>query len=174
MERLVKKIKFPLLAAFALALALAFSVQGALAYFTTYATAKGGVRVSLGGTRTAVEEEFGDWKKTISIRNTGELPCYVRVKVLAGSQLTISASGSGWSQGSDGYWYYANPVQPGEVTADALVAAITVPDGMSTDFDVVVVQECTPVVCDEAGNPTGALAADWSRAAQYVEEADGE
>ncbi|MCM1283561.1 MAG: hypothetical protein NC180_00320 [Muribaculaceae bacterium] len=172
MKRLKKNIKFSVGAVLAAVLVSTFSAQSAMAYFTTYATAKGGVRVSLDSARTTVEEEFKDWKKTIRIRNSGLQPCYVRVKVLAGSQYTISASGTNWSQGSDGYWYYANPVPSGGVTEEALVASITVPAGLNMDFDVVVVEECTMAVYDEAGNPTGAANADWTRAAQYVEEAE--
>ena len=56
-----------------------------MAYFTTYATAKGGISADIGPT-TDVKEKSKDWKKTIEIENTGKADCFVRVKVIAASQ----------------------------------------------------------------------------------------
>ena len=166
-----KTHRFTLAVVLALGLLLGSSIHSAMAYFTTYASAKGGIKISLGDS-TTITEEFKDWKKTIKIKNTGQMDCYVRAKVLAGEQYTIAAAGSGWSQGKDGYWYYANPVAPGSET-EALVASIQVPKNLSASFDVVVVQECTPVIYDQDGNPVSAEAADWSRVLQQAgEEAD--
>lgn len=157
-----KTHRFTLAVVLALGLLLGSSIHSATAYFTTYASAKGGMKISLGDS-TTITEEFKDWKKTIRIQNTGQTDCFVRVKVLAGAQYTIAASGSGWSQEKDGYWYYADPVAPGSQT-DALTASIQVPKNLVTSFDVVVVQECTPVIYDKNGSPVLAKAADWSRA----------
>ena len=66
------------------------SVKPTLAYFTTYATAKGGISVDIGPT-TDVKEKFKDWKKTIEIENTGKADCFVRVKVIAASQFDMQA-----------------------------------------------------------------------------------
>ncbi len=169
-KKSVKTHRFTAAAVLALGLVLGSQVQGAMAYFTTYASAKGGMKISLGDS-TTITEEFKDWKKIIRIENTGHVDCYVRAKVLAGEQYTIKASGSAWSQGKDGYWYYANPLAPGAKT-EPLTASIQVPKNLNISFDVAVVQECTPVIYDSDGNPAGAEAADWSRAAQYVEEED--
>ena len=49
------------LAAAALALTAGLSVNSAMAYFTTYATAAGGVTISLGSTTTVPEETVSDW-----------------------------------------------------------------------------------------------------------------
>ena len=100
------------------------SVKPTLAYFTTYATAKGGISVDIGPT-TDVKEKFKDWKKTIEIENTGKADCFVRVKVIAASQFDIQASGSNWSLSDDGYWYYSQVVPVGGKT-EPIVAAITV------------------------------------------------
>ena len=48
------------------------SVKPTLAYFTTFASAKGGVSIDIGPT-TRVKEKFKDWKKTIQIENTGKV-----------------------------------------------------------------------------------------------------
>lgn len=159
-----KKHRYMLAVVLVVGLLLGSSINSAMAYFTTYTSAKGGIKIALGDS-TTITEEFKDWKKTIKIENTGQMDCYVRAKVLAGEQYTIKAEGSNWSQGRDGYWYYANPVAPGEQT-EALTASIQVPKNLATSFDVVVVQECTPVIYDQNGEALSAEEADWSRAVQ--------
>lgn len=144
------------------------SVKPTLAYFTTYATAKGGISVDIGPT-TDVKEKFKDWKKTIEIENTGKADCFVRVKVIAASQFDIQASGSNWSLSDDGYWYYSQVVPVGGKT-EPIVAAITVSEKVKTSFNVVVVQECAPVTYDENGNPCVAPDAKWDATAQYDKE----
>lgn len=146
------------LTAAAAVLAGGISLQGAMAYFTTYASAGGGAVLELGH-ETEIEENFENWTKDIVITNTGDVDCYVRVKVLAGSQFTLDISGGGWSSGNDGYWYYADPVAPDAQTA-SLLAKITIPEDFAEDFNVAVVQECTPVLYDENDDPY----ADWNLA----------
>lgn len=150
---------------------MVFSVNQTLAYFTTYAVARGGVPIELGPT-TTVKEKFKDWKKTIEIENTGDVPCFIRTKIIAGSLFEITASGSNWTLGSDGYWYYSEVVPVGGTT-ESIEAYIKVPEDVEYSFNVVVVQECVPVSYDEDGNPCVAEGADWQQAAEYVvEEAD--
>ena len=146
------------LTAAAVVLAGGISLQGAMAYFTTYASAGGGVVLDLGHS-TEIEENFENWTKDIKITNTGDVDCYVRVKVLAGSQFQLDINGIGWNSKDDGYWYYSNPVAPDGVT-ESLFAKITIPEDFMEDFNVAVVQECTPVLYDADGNPY----ADWSLA----------
>lgn len=146
------------LTAAAAVLAGGISLQGAMAYFTAYASAGGGSVLELGHT-TEIEENFENWTKDIRITNTGDVDCYVRVKVLAGSQFTLKIGGKGWSSGNDGYWYYSDPVAPDKET-ESLLAQIKLPEDFKEDFNVAVVQECTPVLYDEDGNPY----ADWNLA----------
>ena len=108
------------------------------------------------GHTTEIEEDFSDWTKNIRVTNTGDVDCYVRVKVLAGSQFTLDISGDGWSAGEGGYWYYADPIAPDAQTG-SLLAQITIPEEFMEDFNVAVAQECTPVQYDENGSPY----ADW-------------
>ena len=100
------------------------------AYFTTYASAKGGYELQA-GTETEIEEEIEELTKHIRIVNTGEGDCFVRVKVLAGNLTPVSCldSSGKWSLGGDGYWYYQDVLLPGETTGD-LAATIEVPEGM--------------------------------------------
>lgn len=153
----------------ALIMIAAASVPGTLAYFTAYATAKGGVPITLGA-KTKVKEEFKNWEKSIQIENTGETDCYVRVKIIAASQFQITATGNHWTDGGDGYWYYSEVLPTGLVTEDELKASITVAKEVKTSFNVVIVQECIPVSYDENGEPTGVLQADWNQAKQVVQE----
>jgi hypothetical protein len=163
--------KITLLAAAALVLVLGVSVGTAMAYFTTYATAKGGVPVTLGA-KTTIHEEYDDWTKTVSIENTGEVPVFVRAKLIAGSQITVTVEGTGWSQGKDGYWYYKEALPVGGKTQN-LVASIEKDADMTSSFNVVVVQECTPVMYDANGNAVTAENADWNMKAEYTgKEAD--
>ncbi len=132
------------------------------AYFTTYASAKGGYELQA-GTETEIEEEIEELTKHIRIVNTGEGDCLVRVKVLAGSLTPVSCldSSGKWSLGGDGYWYYQDTLPPGETTGE-LAATIEVPEGMGgmmDSFDVVVIQECTAALYREDGTPYG----DWER-----------
>jgi hypothetical protein len=132
-----------------------------MAYFTTYATADGGVQISLGTTTTEPVEEVREKAKYIQVKNTGDYECYVRVKAFAGAEyqdgLKYSDESSGkWNPSSDGYWYYSEILPAGETT-DTLKVGITFPEEQES-FNVVVVQECTPVVYDADGNPY----ADWN------------
>ena len=131
------------------------SVKPPLAYFTTYATAKGGISVDICPT-TDVKEKF----KTKKI---------VKKKKKTTSQFDIQASGSNWSLSDDGYWYYSQVVPVGGKT-EPIVAAITVSEKVKTSFNVVVVQECAPVTYDENGNPCVAPDAKWDATAQYDKE----
>lgn len=156
----------------AVVLLAGISVKQTLAYFTTYATARGGVPITVGPT-TTVREKFKNWQKTIQIENTGDVDCFVRAKVIAGSQFEITAEGSDWTTGDDGYYYYSKVVPVGEMT-EPIIASITVGEKVQVSFNVVVVQECTPVTYDEDGNPVAAPDADWSMAAQYEKEEEVE
>ena len=143
------------------------------AYFTTYASAKGGYELQA-GTETEIEEEITELTKHIRIVNTGEGDCLVRVKVLAGNltPVTYLDNSGKWSLGGDGYWYYQDVLPPGETTGE-LAATIEVPEGMEgmmDSFDVVVIQECVPVFYREDGTPYG----DWERKMADGKEAAAE
>ena len=164
MKRLMKTKTFWLAAA-ATILVGSISVSEAMAYFTTYVTAKGGYSITL-GTGSSMEEQVENMTKKITISNTGATECYVRVKVFSGDMVDISYSGATdgkgtayWSKNeSDGYWYYKDIVPVGGKT-EVLQAKIHVPEGFEESFDVIVIQECTPVLYTEDGTPF----ADWER-----------
>lgn len=143
------------------------SIHSTMAYFTTYVTAKGGHPITLGN-MTKIEEKVEDMTKHITISNTGKSDCYVRVKVFCGNRFTINFAAEKdeqnevyWKQeGNDGYWYYRDVLSAGEKTK-VLLAKIDTPKDLKESFDVIVIQECTPVLYDENGKPY----ADWSKKA---------
>lgn len=154
--RMLKKTRVLLVTAAAV-LALAAGAQSALAYFTTYATAKGGYTIRL-GEKTSLEEQFADWTKKITVANTGSQPCYVRVKAFCGSQYTLTFAGDGWTEGTDGYWYYNAVVPAGEKSGELDIAIGSTPVGEAADFNVIVVQEAAAVRYRADGTPY----ADWN------------
>ena len=155
------------LAAAALALTAGLSVNSAMAYFTTYATAAGGVTIILGSTTTVPEETVSDWTKHIVIKNTGDFECYVRVKVFAGDKYQDGLKYQGsekWSPGEGDYYYYSDVVLAGGETEE-LQVKIDSKDS-EEEFNVIVAQECTPVLYDDQGNPY----ADWNAKQEEVGE----
>ena len=138
-----------------------------MAYFTTYTAASGGVTLNMGFSETIPKEDFSNWTKHVSVENTGDYDCYVRVKALAGSKyqdgLQYSDSDGKWTPGEDGYYYYSDLIAPGESTS---VLDIRI-DSKESDasFNVVVVQESTKVLYNENNEPY----ADWTQIADTSE-----
>lgn len=160
MRKLHKK---PLvLAAAAIALTGFLTVGSAMAYFTTYATAGGGVKMNMGFTTTVPDEKIDEKGKHVTIINKGDYDCFVRVKAFAPVALTYLAPDGGWQAGDDGYWYYESVLPAGETTKQELNISYQFPSGdeKASEFNVVVIQECTPVLFDENGNAY----ADWNHA----------
>ena len=155
------------LAAAALTLTAGISAGTAMAYFTTYTEASGGVTLNMGFSETIPKEDFSNWTKHVSVENTGDYDCYVRVKALAGSKyqdgLQYSDSDGKWTPGEDGYYYYSDLIAPGESTS---VLDIRI-DNKESDasFNVVVVQESTKVLYNENNEPY----ADWTQIADTSE-----
>ena len=145
------------LAGTALLLTAGLSVGSAMAYFTTYTQVNGGVTLSLGMTTTIPDETVDNWTKHVTIENTGDIDCFVRVRAFAGSQYQNSLvySGENWSLAADGYYYYSEILSPGETSGELLIAIDNMERNQS--FNVIVVQESAPVIYDGDGNPIG----DW-------------
>ena len=70
-----------------------------MAYFTTYSTAGGGVKMNMGFTETFPKEDVDENGKHITIENTGDYDCFVRVKAFAPVELTYNAPNGGWTAG---------------------------------------------------------------------------
>lgn len=152
----------------ALVLLGSLTVGTALAYFTTYTQAEGGIVLDLGFTETIPEENVVNGAKQVTIKNTGDYECYVRMKALVGDSYTISYTEPGaegkWTPGAEGFYYYSDILAPktGESSRiDVNISFPEVKDGKAPAFNVIIIQECTPVLYDNEGNPY----ADWTKVA---------
>lgn len=173
MKRIKQYGKLMALSLAALTLVAAAGAQDSMAYFTTYVTAGGSEIVRLGA-QTEIQEDVSNMTKHVSIQNVSQTnDCFVRVKAFCGSDLTLTytdTSGKGdWYDGKDGYWYY-RPIVPAGGSTAVLDVKINLPAGFNKDeFNVVVIQECTPVIYDEAGNAS----ADWTKTFSDYQETEG-
>lgn len=149
------RIRNILLISFAVIFVAAAGIGEASAYFTTYARAKGAHTIDL-GYRTRIEEEFDSWTKRVTIENTKGSPVYIRARAYSGDQyeLTYSSDG-GWEMGTDGWYYYTQPVEVDNSTSvlNVLISGIPQEAVDGDEFNIVVVYESTPVRYDENGDP---------------------
>jgi len=165
------------LAAAAVIMVAGLSVGKTLAYFTAYTEASGGVVLDLGFTETIPEEKVVGGAKQLKIKNTGDFDCYVRVKALTGSDYTVTYSepdnAGKWIPGEDDFYYYQDvlPAKTGITTQlDVNIAFPSTKEGEAPEFNVIVIQECTPVLYDENGAPYY----DWSKTADVIVPAQPE
>ena len=158
----MKKSRLSLgLASLAVVLILTAGIGSAWSYFTTYAEAKGGYTIHLGDEQR-ITETFSNWTKHISISNDADstTPVFIRVNAYcANYELTFTDTEGKWSLGEDGFYYYADPVDPGKETEVLDIHIDHVPSNVTDGdtFNVVVVYESTPVLTNEDGT----LYADW-------------
>ena len=136
----------------------------AAAMALTGTLAVGNVVFEMGETRTEPHEEVKEGKKIVSIENTGDYDCYIRIRAYAGNNynLTYEDGGSGkWYDGKDGYWYYKDILTVGSTskTVNVILPQELLKDVTDEkDLNVIVIQECTPVQYDNNGEPY----ADWN------------
>lgn len=95
-----------------------------------------------------VTEDFnGTVKSNVNVTNTSNIDAYIRVRLVTyrvndagehiGGTATIPESfipGEGWVKGSDGCYYYTEPVAAGGEPATALISSITL-EGSYSDAD---------------------------------------
>ena len=163
---------------------LTMGINNALAYFTTYTSAEGGIPIHLGEERTEITETFDSRTKHVTITNdAGSGPVYIRARAFcARYELTYKSVPEGtWTQengswnrivpeGESGeYWYYKDIVEGGgsTTTLDVVIDIPSLSEGTNGEgtkpedgesFNVIVIYESTPVRYDENGEPY----ADWS------------
>ncbi len=136
-----------------LALIMCASIQPAIAYFTTYVSAKGGYKVTVGDTTKIHEKIIGQNKEVVIHSDTDSAPVFIRAKVLYTGKNEPAVSGDNWTKNDDGYYYYNNILKGGGDTSTLTVtmhdlvtgeeATKDLNDGDS--FSVVVIYESTPV-----------------------------
>lgn len=149
----------PVLLALSLVLVLGLSVGGTLAYLVT-STGDVTNTFTPGELLTPpTEDPFdGDEKTDVVVTNSNDsaVAAYVRatwtinwvvgkgetaqiVAPAKASDYNIVVANSGWSQGSDGFYYWHEPVEPGEETG-ALIERLTANNGAAPDVDGVHLQ----------------------------------
>lgn len=102
-----------------------------------------------------VEESFEDGVKSdVKVRNTGDVDAYVRVAVVAtfisdnnvyavspieGVDYSVEWSNNKWKKGTDGFWYYSDPVSPNAVTNNLIEKATSssVPQGYNLNIQII-------------------------------------
>jgi predicted ribosomally synthesized peptide with SipW-like signal peptide len=167
---MMKKTKI-ILPALAVILVIGLLAGPALAYFTAHTEAKGSAEVGL-GFETYIEETHADLYKQITITNEG--PQSVWVRVTAFSVFDLDYSGTGWTDGGDGYWYYDSVLAAGDATDPALKVEISTDDqdeASTANFNIIVIYECTPVQYDANGVQQPAS---WNIPATVVAQKGGE
>jgi len=166
------------LTAVAAVLVMAVSVQSALAYFTTYTVVEGTEPLELGFTKTVVEESYQDGEKTVVIKNQGTASCYVRVKAIVAAKYADKveykepAGNANWEK-KDGFYEYKEVLEPGQSTTELYIALnkiLVTPGETTDDLNVIVIQECAPVLYDKVGDTY----ADWSGETFNIEKVEKE
>lgn len=101
-------------------------VGGSLAYLITSTDPVKNVFTPGSVTPDITEEFDGSVKNDVAVKNTGNVPVYIRAKVIvtwenadgtvlgeqpvAGEDYDITYTANGWIQGSNGFYYYTTPV----------------------------------------------------------------
>lgn len=179
------------MSAVALGLLAVPAIEDAAAYFTTYVSAGGSQVVNLEA-KTEIREDVSEMTKHVTIRNTSSKgDCFVRVKVFHGDDISVDYANvpevingeknENWYDGGNGYWYYKPALPTGKETTMLDVSIDTsrlvkpgteadaVPEYIKDQFNVIVIQECTPVIYGENGEEY----ADWNTVYSDYAEASG-
>ena len=153
----MKKKVLVILGAVALLSVATAGIGKAYAYFTTNDQAVGVQSIALGD-KTTIEEDYDSFKKTVRITNAADSAqaVYVRTKAFSGAEypLTVKGKTSKWSSESGSglaneWWYFSDPVEPGDKTEDLDVSIggkALDRDSEPREFNVVIVYETTPAV----------------------------
>lgn len=161
-----------ILAVLAVLLVMVSSIGSAVAYFTTYVSARGGYVIHLGD-RAEIKERIDKNSKIVTIRNypndledLGKYPVFVRVKAFADSDAKLDVSSNAlypdnpdalWEQDGENCWRYRKALFAGEETNPAFTIDVisnrTLQDDETMILDVVVVYESVPAVFNADDTP---------------------
>lgn len=96
-----------------------------------------------------ISEDFNGIEKTnVKVQNTGDIPAYVRIAIVAiwrdeegnpttltaKDTYTISFNEADWFIGNDGFYYYKKPIAPTEFTP-VLIEKCTVNENLSEEYN---------------------------------------
>lgn len=92
----------------------------------------------------------GTVEKDVKVKNTGDVPCFVRTKILfsnddAGLVSTLDINTADWEKNNtDGYYYYKH-ILPVNVSTSSLMKTVKIADNADLDglddFDIIVYSE---------------------------------
>lgn len=164
-------------------LVLAISCGVTLAYLYTETTPVQNT-FTAGKVDTEIVEDFdGTVKQNVAIKNTGNVPSYIRVMLVftwssedgslvypttpvAGTDYEIAYGNSAfWKQGVDGYWYYTAPVNAGDSTAN-LIDSVKMVEGKAPDGYYLSVEVIASSI---QTTPTDAVVNSWKTGVEKVE-----
>lgn len=130
-KRKHKKLRKPVKLVISLLVLVCVSVGGTLAYLKSTVSVNN--TFTVGNVNTEVDEKFeGSVKKNVTAKNTGDVPAFIRIKLVTyrvndngdhiGGTATIPefTLGNGWFKSGDCY-YYSYPVNPEEYPANDLI-----------------------------------------------------
>ena len=151
------------------ALIAVLAVGTSIAYFTTYTAAKGSQTIQL-GYHTEFTEEYDDFVKSLVVHNDEKSDQYVfvRAKAFADSSVTVTYSDydGKWNPGEDDFYYFTDPLAPGEDTSVLKVNMVAPEEPKEgDDFTVVVIHESIPAKYRDDGTPY----ADWNEVLEITE-----
>lgn len=119
--------------------------------------------IKLGYNKITIDENYDpplvmakgiSYTKEPSVRNTGNVDCYVRVKAevsdsRVADSLTIDYNTEDWEKKTDGYWYYKQAITPAQSTTP-LFTTVSIseeaPDLVLDGFDIFVYAESIQTV----------------------------
>lgn len=175
------KQKSWILSLLALVLIVCAMVQPALAYFTAHTQADGAVPLYF-ERETTIRETMDGLTKVVTIKNTGgdnpdhAVPVWVRARAYVGQEYEehLSVSGTGWSQGADGWWYYGAvlmPAKEGQESGEAAplnvklenLPVVDEAELQFKDINVAVVYESITAYYNADGTFRPHTPADWSK-----------
>ena len=159
----------------AAAICCALVVGGTLAYFN--AEEKVHNVITSGGVDIALNE-WADLDKTkvVEVENIGESPAWIRVD--AGKAVSLSGGAEGdasvvsmdfntefWTQGEDGYWYYNQALQAGQLT-EPLFTQVYFAAHMGNEYQgsEAVVDICVQAVQSDNNSDSALTATGWPQA----------
>ena len=110
-KRKWEALRTGLLTAAAVMLVMSALMGTAWAYFSTYASAKGGITLHMGH-EEKVEEDFNSWQKVINITSTKDSrPVYIRARGFC-PDYEITYECDNWEQPKGDDWVYYQEILP--------------------------------------------------------------
>ncbi len=146
------------------------------AYLTAYNESVN--EFTVGATLVEVQEEFAapkelkpgmTFKKKPSVYNSGNLPCYVRIRAdfstsKAQEFCTLDMNTTDWELSTDGYYYYKELLEP-EQSTPPLFTTVSISSSCSADdligFDIYVYSEAVQHPDHEGDHPADEYMTVW-------------